>query len=122
MSKEILFESAGERIYFDGVDEWTLPATYKRLVPLAQAMAIELQRVQKELTALRAAPDSPAQPVPDNDIVLDAARYRWLRQLDNAFDYLAVQRKWAKAHTPGQLDTTIDSVRDAAHDTSEVDK
>lgn len=48
-SKEILFEHAGDRVHFDGVDEWTFPATYKRLMPLAQAMAIALQKTQKEL-------------------------------------------------------------------------
>lgn len=39
---------------------------------------------------------------------LDADRYQWLRQLDNAFDYVSLQRKWAKAHTPSQLDAAID--------------
>lgn len=41
----------------------------------------------------------------------DAARYRWMRQLDNAFDYAPFVRGWRFAHTPEQLDATIDAAR-----------
>lgn len=39
----------------------------------------------------------------------DAERYQWLRQLDNAFDFRKLPRTWSAAHTPEQLDDTIDA-------------
>lgn len=45
----------------------------------------------------------------------DAERYQWLRQLDNAFDFRKLPRTWSAAHTPEQLDDTIDAAMGEAN-------
>lgn len=46
---EFEFEYNGERIAFDGVDEWTTPATYKRCMGLMMYLAMELHKARAAL-------------------------------------------------------------------------
>ncbi len=41
----IEFSFEGERVFFDGYDEWTFPATYKRCLPLIKGLAKALAAV-----------------------------------------------------------------------------
>ena len=90
------FSFSGEKISFDGDEEWTMPATYRRLVPLAQELARRLNL-----------PAAPVQAAPEGwrDAVIDAMGAVSLKNTELAYEKLRAMLAAAPAPrsvTPAQ--------------------